>query len=216
MCARRTKKSTLHETSAARSLTAVRRIARKVDPEPSHAFQVCRLAELLFDRTRNIHHLDDSARRLLTAGALLHDNGHTISMQGHHKHARDLIMTYDLPGFSDREKAMVASIARYHRKAHPNPSHQVFGDLNSSDQHLVRQLAAILRIADGLDRAHDAAVRDVRVSQSDEALTIHAILRRPSPTDIWGGLRKRGLFEEVFELKVEIDESNESTKPCDS
>ncbi len=186
------------------ALAAVRRLAREVDPEPSHAFQVCRLAQQLFDRTAKLHGLDKKARRLLTAAALLHDIGHTISVQGHHKHARDLILSYELTGFSERERSIIACVARYHRKAHPRPHHKVFRDLNETGQALVSRLSAVLRIADGLDRAHDAAVCGFRVRRGHDTVTIHALLRRPSSTDIWGGLRKRGLFEEVFKVAVEI------------
>ncbi len=199
-----TRRQTDKAGAADPGLASVRRLAREIDPEPEHVFQVCKLAEILFDRTTDIHGLGADARRLLSAGALLHDIGHTISEQGHHKHARDLILGYELPGFSDTERATVAMIARYHRKAHPSNSHKVFCDLDCESQALVTKLAAILRIADGLDRAHDAAVRDVRTMMQDTRIEIVAVLRRPSPTDLWGGQRKRGLFEETFGLEVEI------------
>lgn len=186
------------------ALASIRRLARIVDPEPEHVFQVCRLAERLFDRTVSIHGLGKKARRWLSAAALLHDAGHTIAERGHHKHARDLILGYEMPGFSETERAAVAMIARYHRKAHPSESHKVFCDLDSDSKSLVTKLAAILRITDGLDRAHDAAVRDLRTKLLDSRIEIIAVLRRPSPTDLWGGQRKRGLFEETFGLEVTI------------
>ena len=204
MSGRKSKNARSTSTKPDSSLAAIRRLAREVDPEPAHAFQVCRSAQLLFDRTNAIHGLDHAARRLLTAAALLHDIGHTISVQGHHKHARDLILGYDLQGFTERERSIVACVARYHRKAHPRSNHKVFADLVHDDQTLVECLAALLRIADGLDRAHDAAVRDIRVKQTDDAVVIHAVLRRPSPTDIWGGQRKSGLFQEAFGIGIEI------------
>lgn len=199
-----TRRLTDKALAADSGLASVRRLAREVDPEPEHAFQVCKLAEILFDRTPAIHGLGSDARRLLSAGALLHDIGHTISEQGHHKHARDLILGYELPGFTNSEQTVVAMIVRYHRKANPSESHKVYRDLDSGSQALVTRLAAILRIADGLDRAHDAAVRDIRTKLQDARIEIIAVLRRPSPTDLWGGQRKRDLFEETFGFEVEI------------
>jgi exopolyphosphatase/guanosine-5'-triphosphate,3'-diphosphate pyrophosphatase len=210
MNGRKTKSAEIRK--ADQSLAAVRRLARAIDPEPAHAFQVCRIAETLFDRLKEVHHLDRNARRLLTAAALLHDVGHTVSYQGHHQHARDLILGYDLPGFSEVERAIVACVARYHRKAHPSPKHRVFSDLDADGQALVRRLAAILRIADGLDRAHDAAVRELRTEMAEAKLVIHVLMRQPSSTDIWGGRRKCGLFEEVFDLLVEIVEESDEKK----
>ncbi|MBM3289042.1 MAG: HD domain-containing protein [Candidatus Hydrogenedentes bacterium] len=191
-------------------LVAVRRLARKLDPEPGHAFQVCRNALELFDATRSLHGLGRPARRLLGAAALLHDIGHTIDVVGHHKHSRDLILNMELPEFTRREKCIVACVARYHRKAHPSSSHATFCDLKDRDRRLVEMLAAILRIADGLDRSHRASCRHVRVRQDDTQVAVIVDQRKPNPTDIWGAVRKRRLFEDVFHVKVVIQASSEA------
>ena len=203
------------------ALGAVRRVARKLDPEPSHAFQVCRNALDLFDATRALHRLGGPARRLLEAAALLHDIGHTIEMFRHHKHSRDLILKMELPGVSAREQRIVACIARYHRKAHPSLSHSLFADLRKPDQQCVLALSAILRIADGLDRSHAASCRRIRADRAGSLLSITIDQRQPNAADIWGAQRKQGLFEEVFRVKVAIAPStdagprNRITKPIE-
>ncbi len=143
-------------------------------------------------------------RRLLHAAALLHDIGHTISVFQHHKHARDLILQEDLPGFSDEERRMIACVARYHRKAHPQPTHKIYRDLSGGDQETVARLAALLRIGDGLDRSHGASTRSLRVMRTACSLRIYVSQRRPNDIDIWGANRKRQLFEDIFGLEVEI------------
>ncbi|MCC6696060.1 MAG: HD domain-containing protein [Candidatus Hydrogenedentes bacterium] len=191
------------------ALTSVRRMARKVEPEPGHAFQVCRVSEQLFDAASELHGLGPHARTLLSAAALLHDVGLAAGVNAHHKHARDLILGYDLPGFTERERMMIACIARYHRKALPKPTHKVFRDLDKEEQAVVTRLAALLRIGDGFDRAHDAAVRQLSVKQDAGQVTIRAHLRHPSPTDVWGAARKTDLFESTFGVKVLIESKEE-------
>ncbi len=185
-------------------MEAVRAMAEELDIEPGHAFQVCQTALALFDQTTGLHGLGPSERDLLEAAALLHDTGYRISVQGHHKHSRDVILGLELPGFSDEERKAVACIARYHRKADPKPGHTLFGALSATDQEIVRRLAAFLRLADGLDRLHIASAQSVRVESNENLVRILVKQRRLCPTDVWGGQRKCGLFERVFNVRVEV------------
>lgn len=187
-----------------RGMLAVRRCARKLDPEPPHVFQVCKNAMALFDATREIHRMGKADERLLCAAALLHDIGHTVGAARHHKHSRDLILKLDIPEFSDREKRIVACVARYHRKAHPSRAHSVFSDLNPMDQRRVEKLAALLRIADGLDRTHSASCKRLQLFITGKTLTIFVLQRTPNPIDIWGAQRKQSLFEEVYGVRMTI------------
>ena len=152
----------------AKDLDALRALAREIDLEPDHVFQVCKTALSIFDQTHELHLLGAAERPLLEAGALLHDCGFQRGPQRHHKHSRDLILELELPGFSDSEKKIVACVARYHRKAAPEPTHAVFRDLSPQEQAVVSRLAAILRVADGLDRLHVASAQSIRVEREGE------------------------------------------------
>ncbi|HPO15834.1 MAG TPA: HD domain-containing protein [Candidatus Hydrogenedentes bacterium] len=185
-------------------MEAIRTMVNELDIEPSHAVQVCRIALSLFDQTPSLHRLGARERDLLEAAALLHDTGYRIGVQKHHKHSRDVIMGQDLPGFDEIERKIVACIARYHRKAEPKPEHTLFGTMETAGQEVVLRLAAILRIADGLDRLHIASAQSIRVEHEESLVRIIVEQRRPCPTDLWGGLRKCGLFERVFNLRVEL------------
>lgn len=186
------------------ALARVRSLARELDPEPEHAFQVCRIALELHDATLCWHGLEAPARRLLAAGALLHDIGHARDPSGHHKHSRDMILEASLDGFSSGERRMIACIARYHRKRHPAPGHKVYRDLQPAQRGTVDWLAGLLRVADGLDRAHACATRRVRAERVGDAVRLLVEQRHSSPLDIWGALRKRGLLEECLGLRVEV------------
>jgi exopolyphosphatase/guanosine-5'-triphosphate,3'-diphosphate pyrophosphatase len=185
-------------------LEAARALADRYDPDPEHAVQVCSTAEALFDATRGLHGLGREHRRLLTAAALMHDVGLATQPAQHHKGSRDLILETKLPGFTEEEVKILACTARYHRKAHPQPGHRVYGDLGDEARQVVAKLAAILRIADGLDRSHLGATTDLRLDQHGHTLCVYVRQKNPSPMDIWGAMRKRQLFEETFRVDVEI------------
>ena len=136
-------------------------LGRRYGFEEEHSLQDARLAVLIFDSTYELHHLDAEYRDLLYCAGLLHDIGYVEGYWGHHKTAFRLIMKADLPGLSDREKQIVANVARYHRGAKPKLKHEGFAALDPDDREIVMMLGAILRLADGLDRTHTDAVQDL-------------------------------------------------------
>lgn len=188
------------------AIRAARRLALECDPDPDHAEQVARLSLELFDRTKTLHGLGDDARRLLFAAALVHDTGLSVSPLQHHKHSRDIVLKTSFGGLSGKDVKVVACVARYHRKAHPNESHRMYRDLEPTRQEMVRRLAALLRIADGLDRSHSASARslEVEMKPDQKRLRLYVEQRRPSPIDESGAMNKRRLFEEVYDVTVEI------------
>lgn len=183
---------------------ALFRLARKRNLEPEHAFQVRKNAERLFAVLAPLHGLTADAWKLLEVAALLHDIGMREGVRRHHKHSRDRILAQDWPGLDSEERAVVACVARYHRKGLPQSKHRIYGELSSDQQELVRQLAGILRIADGLDRAHRAAVCAIQGECDDARVLLRVGLRRESPEDIAGALRKAELFTQEFGRTLEI------------
>ena len=175
----------------------------------AHGRQVRELAVTLFDQLTALHNLATPERELLDAAALLHDIGWTVSHDKHHKHAYRLIRENQrrLPGFSESEIELIANIARYHRKALPALKHEPFAALAAPDREIVRKLAALLRVADGLDRPHRQEVQRVTCGVTDSAVTIWLQVRNNPAAHQAGGERKRDLFEQVFRQPLRVEAS---------
>lgn len=176
----------------------------RLDPEPSHARQVCDLALQLFDALRPLHQLGREDRAVLEAAALLHDIGWSISGAKHHKHASRLILEHSWENASPLQVDQIAAVARYHRKAHPRGSHGVFSRLDADSQEGVRRLAAILRVADGLDRSHGNRVARIRPQLGEDHCLLLLQGYGPCSAELWAANRKRQLWEEVFGLRLEL------------
>ena len=132
-----------------------------------------RLALRLFDQLEEVHGLRNTDRRVLLAAALLHDIGQFVSYQKHHRHSWYLIRNAELPTFSREEIELIALVARYHRRARPSRGHEGWDELDADDQARVARLAAILRIADALDREHLALVVSLEVEVDGDTLELH-------------------------------------------
>ena len=192
-----------HEARLEReTVTGATALGRRYDFEAAHAEQVTRLSLLLFDQLRELHGLGDLDRRILLAAALLHDIGQFVSYRRHHKHSYYLIVNSELPAFTPRQILLVALVARYHRRGEPQDEHEGYADLTRSERDVVDRLAAILRIADALDREHEQQVTDVvaTVDGNELVLAVHG------PGDLlperWAVQRKAKLAERVFDLRV--------------
>jgi exopolyphosphatase/guanosine-5'-triphosphate,3'-diphosphate pyrophosphatase len=148
----------------------------RYDEEPSHSDQVAKLALQLFDELEAWHKLGARPREILHSAAILHDIGwsQTPDGTGHHKWSARLIQEHGWKNLSAEEVKLVAQIARYHRKAPPQPSHTEFHALKASAQKTVMMLGGILRIADALDRTHSGRVSAVEVGISKEAIIVRA------------------------------------------
>ncbi|MFC4639141.1 Ppx/GppA phosphatase family protein [Deinococcus hohokamensis] len=163
----------------------------------AHAAQVAALAQGLLERLAAAGEgFPGEASSLLRAAAALHESGLIVSVSSHHKHSAYLIRHADLRGFSPREQELIAQVARYHRRSPPKPSHGEFMALPAADRTLVSRLAAVLRVADGLDRAHSAAARlgELRREGRGWALELHGA----TPLDLLGAREKADLWAREF------------------
>ncbi len=181
-----------------------RQLMQRLDPEPSHALQVARLALEFFAATQSLHGESEEGRTLLEAGALVHDIGWSVSGQKHHKHSARLIEEYPWKHASPLQVLCLAALARYHRRAHPKPGHRIFSSRPPDAQDRVRRLASLLRIADGLDRSHLDRVRRIEVRIEEGRCVLQLTASGLCPSEIRAANEKKRLFEETFGLIVEF------------
>ena len=193
-------KAGLHQEAVV--LEGLRAFGRRCGYREQHAEQVAQLSLSLFDQLRELHRLGEEERALLNAAAMLHDVGAFISYNRHHKHSYYLLYHADLPGFTDRERELVATIARYHRRSSPKDRHEEFQRLTMEERIVVRRLAAILRVADGLDRGHKRHVRSVAVQRRGKSIHIDVLADGPADLEVWSAKQKSDLLEEICGAEV--------------
>ncbi len=197
-------------TPAAAALAAAQRtrsaaaVGRRFGFDERHARQVAHLALQLFDQLAALHGLPASARSLLEAAALLHDVGHAVSPQRHHKHTLYLVQNADIAGFSDEERHLVALVARYHRRTPPERGRPDLEGLGAAELRLLRRLVALLRVADALDRSHHQPVTDVRAALRGRVVRVVARTRAPIDLELWDVAREAAWFRAAMGRRLEV------------
>ncbi len=188
-------------------LRALRRFAERCRTDRRHVEQVLGLARRLFDVLGKHLGCTPADWDLLEAAALLHDVGALVSYKGHHKHSYHLIAHAEALPLPPADRQLVAIVSRYHRKAPPSKKHPEFGALKPEERARVRRVAAILRVADGLDRGHVSAVESVRVRLLPGRVLVDAAPRFASTDlklELWGAQRKADLLEELLDREVVV------------
>jgi exopolyphosphatase/guanosine-5'-triphosphate,3'-diphosphate pyrophosphatase len=170
----------------------------------SHARHVARLACRIYECLAPSFGLPEDDLRLLDAAARMQDVGYLISYDGHHKHSYHLILHSQIESFLPEELQIVANVARYHRGASPKKKHENFRSVSLVDRERIRRMAAILRVAGGLDRSHNQTVLDAEATCRGDSVEIVVHAEELPEVDLWAARRRAGLFEEVFDVKLAL------------
>ncbi len=183
---------------------SVRNLAAQAPVDPAHTRHVALLSLELFDdlAAAGLHPGDPAERELLWAAAMLHDIGMAVDYDDHHKHSRYLVLNAGLPGFTPREVALIAQMARYHRKGTPGLDDLAALGRKGDTQRVVRG-AALLRIAEQLERSRDQHVRHAHAGVVDG----HVELRlEGEDLDLarWAAARETAAFERAFSRPLAV------------
>ena len=181
-----------------------RRFAVRLGYDARHCEQVCALAVTLFDQLKTVHGMGDRSRSLLQVTALLHDIGHSIHRESHHKIGEYLVRSADIPGLSGVDREVVACVVRYHSESGPNTDHKGYAALPPAKRREVQALVALLRIADRLDSDHRQSVASVQARITPRGVSLEIKMRRASELILWSVEGGIGLFEEEFGVKVAV------------
>jgi exopolyphosphatase/guanosine-5'-triphosphate,3'-diphosphate pyrophosphatase len=188
------------------SIVCAKLLGRKYDYEAQHALTVARFAVELFDSTKKLHRLGYEERTLLEVAALLHDIGNYISITDHHKHSSYLINASPIIGLNDTDKAIVANVARYHRRSLPKPTHEGYMDLPSIQRQTVAKLAAILRLAEALDREHANRVERFKLTMREKELILKLKGQGDLLLEKWALDHNSRLFEKAYKRKIVVEQ----------
>lgn len=177
---------------------------RKYSFDEAHATHTAHLSSTLYKELQKEHGLDHWSAILLIVAAYLHDIGLFINTSGHHKHSMYLIQNSNLFGLNRKDLLLASLIARYHRRATPKLTHIGFDTLNRPDRLLVTKLAAILRIADALDRANIQQIKKLTCTCENERCVITVDTSADITLEQIALQSKGLLFKEVYGMEVSL------------
>jgi exopolyphosphatase/guanosine-5'-triphosphate,3'-diphosphate pyrophosphatase len=185
-------------------LASAEAVGQRYQFDRAHGRHVAALATRLFDELLEEHGLSDRERLLLQAASLLHDIGIYVSLRAHHKHSQYLLSASQIFGLSDQETAVVANIARYHRRGGPQLTHLPYLELDRDDRVIVNKLAAILRVANALDAEHLQKVTGLRLKREEKTWVLEIDGTGDVTMEQMAAAARADMFADVFGRKLRI------------
>ncbi len=176
-------------------------LMRRYDVDLAHGRHVADLAMRLFDLTAGLHHLPAASRKLLEKAGLLHNLGLATDPERHHTVGRDLLLATPVVELADLQRRMIAATIFLHRKriSPRKLEKEVVASLPDATRAETLELAALIRIADGLDYSLSQTTRIVggRVSP----ITVDVILSGPlSAEDAARAQTKADLWDQLHSV----------------
>jgi exopolyphosphatase/guanosine-5'-triphosphate,3'-diphosphate pyrophosphatase len=185
---------------------SVRNLAMQHRVDVEHSERVADLALGMYDSLKDtgIKTGNGKFRELLWAASMLHDIGKAIDYNDHHRHSKYLILGAGLPGYTQRELALIALMARYHRKGNPDPN-GLAALLEPGDVERLRRSAALLRLAEFLERGRDGAVRSASLVPNGKGIHLELSVVGDAALARWGAERQADAFAAAFGRDLLID-----------
>jgi exopolyphosphatase/guanosine-5'-triphosphate,3'-diphosphate pyrophosphatase len=177
-------------------------LANQYEGDLAHCRHVAHLAGQLWRSLESLGvtpKTDIDAEAIVWAAGMLHDIGMAIDYDDHHKHGRYLVLAAGLPGYSQREQALIAQAVRYHRKGTPDLG--VLAALcEPGDERLLAAISAVLALAEHLDRSRDGAIQVAGVHADNGSLQLDLDIARRGDEVLarWGAERQSETFRRAF------------------
>jgi len=182
----------------------VRALGRRYEVSALHVRKVADLAGMLFHGLRPLHRLPLAKGRLLEAAAYLYNIGHFVNESRHHRHSQYLVANSDLPGFEDRERMVIASLCRYHRKSMPQVSHETFQVLDPEDRNSVVLLTPLLRLAVALDQSQEQRVQRLEAAVQENGVELRLYSDRDIDIEQWQAEQVAAVFREAYGVPLAV------------
>ena len=182
----------------------VEQMARRYGVSLHHGRAVAEVAHYLFTATHPLHQLPPQYGRLLEAAGYLHDVGHYVSDSSHHKHSYYLVANSDMPGFTNREREVIANLCRYHRKSMPTGVHVNYQALNAEEKRALLYLIPLLRLADNLDVSGDQRIQSVDCRLRDGYVAVQLRSAQDIDLEQWAAERVGDVFRQVYNRPLAI------------
>ncbi|MCW3983817.1 MAG: YfcE family phosphodiesterase [Candidatus Bathyarchaeota archaeon] len=183
------------------TLQSSEEISKRYWPDTDHYRQVANMALALFDGLAALHKLGKRERCWLEHAAVLHDIGLSKGAK-HHKQSAQLILNDTQLPFPSQDRRIIASIARYHRKALPKPKHYNLAALDRKVVQKISVLAGLLRVADSLDYTHQSSVKALGIKVGAKKVTVEYVSNTQLTLEETAFNKKKDLFEKVFNRKM--------------
>ena len=176
--------------------------SRNYGQGPAHALQVSKLALRIYDELVGLKLIIDNPedRVILEASAVLHDIGHP--QESHHEAGYNLLAD-EIPKLTAHDPISNIALSTLLTSVlwHDERSDLKSGSIEIVDRNRTEKIAAVIRVADGLDMPGHPPVENIELSLQDRRLRFKVISRHSIDLQIEQAKLKSDLMKSTFALR---------------
>jgi len=187
-----------------REEVTIEELCRRYEVDMAHARHVAEMALVLFDLTAEVHGLPPGRRDLVETAAILHNVGLASYPEPHHTAGRDIILEHRLAELGEVEQQMVACTTALHRKRFKPKrlkKESSFATLPAGVQSDALAMAALIRIADGLDYSQSQTTALGEVQRSPQAIEV-PVTGLHASEDAARAQEKADMWHHLFDVQL--------------
>ncbi len=166
----------------------------------AHTDKVMEFALKLFDSFKKIHELGKKERLLLQISAILHECGNYINLHDGAQNSYFIVANSEIIGLTHKERMEVANIIKYNLYYLPSQT-EISKTLEGADFIVIAKLAAILRIANVLDKSHTQKIDDISVTVTDDKMLIYVSTYEDISLESGLFEARADFFEQVYGIR---------------
>jgi dTMP kinase len=184
--------------------------------DPPHAMHVALLARQLFDQLQAVHQLGPEMAELFEYGVLLHNVGENgRDVRDAHVRTAAVVRESALKGFTEDELNVIGVLAATHTVHHQRELDAWLETVPTPYRDVVRRLAPIARLADGMDVSHVQTVRWVEaIVQEEGKLLVRMQSRTKARPEVKATRERAHLMQRVYGLEVEVMAERQGPPPA--
>ncbi|HUP02888.1 MAG TPA: hypothetical protein VMU19_02785, partial [Bryobacteraceae bacterium] len=110
----------------------------------------------------------------------------------------------DLAGFTERERLLIASLCRYHRKSLPNTVHGAYQALGPEERRTLLLAIPLLRLADNLGHGEEQRVSAVECHLRNGEVVLEVRARGDIDLEQWGAERAGEAFRQFYGRDIRV------------
>lgn len=148
-------------------------LAKRYRCDREHGDRVAEYALKIFDSIKKEFGMGKTERLQIQIAAILHECGNYINMHDGARNSYYIVANTEIIGLSHKERMEVANIVKYNVLYLP-ARERMEDDLGECDYMVIAKLAAIVRIANVLDKSHSQKLENLSVSVKGDELVISA------------------------------------------
>jgi exopolyphosphatase/guanosine-5'-triphosphate,3'-diphosphate pyrophosphatase len=169
-----------------------------------HIQYVDEISEMLLNKLSKTNKFTEKEVLCLKIAVILHNIGKYINPDKHYINSNYIINNTDIIGLSENDRKLIGLIVKYQSYLLPSEKDEEYAGLSVVEKISVSKLAAIMRIADALDKNYKQKFKSIKIKSKKKNIIIEVESKSNAYIEQIKFNEYKDFFKEVFGIDIEL------------